>query len=331
MDKRKTSEAAVGAAVAGGVLAVAKTGWDRRSERKVRRFRLDEGEPVPDGISRIACAQLDMAIERLAGETDEDKGTAVHESRKSFKRLRATVRLARDELGDKRYRRENRTFRDAGRRLAGARDSQVLLETLDTLGERYADELPSSSYHRFRETLVEQCAAAKKRLDAGDAEIAVLSDLRDARARVPEWPLAREGLDALAPGFERIYRRGRRAHRKARKDPSTENLHELRKRAKDLWYAAQIIRPASPKRMRRIARRAHALSDLIGEEHDLALLAERVRDRPGDFDDQAAIEKLIALTERRRKRLRDKALSAGTRLYRKKPSKVVRTMQRAAA
>jgi hypothetical protein len=33
--------------------------------------------------------------------------------------------------------------------------------------------------------------------------------------------------------------------------------HELRKRAKYLWCAAQIVRPAAPKKMKRIARRAH--------------------------------------------------------------------------
>ena len=85
---------------------------------------------MPDGVRRIARDQLDMSIERLEGHTDEDLGTAVHETRKSLKRMRATVRLARDELGDEAYRRENIAFRDAARRLGGARDSQVLLETL---------------------------------------------------------------------------------------------------------------------------------------------------------------------------------------------------------
>jgi hypothetical protein len=84
-----------------------------------RRFRLREGERVPGGVRRIARGQLDASIERLAGDTDEDPGTAVHETRKSLKRLRATVRLARDELGDEAYRRENVALRDAGRRLGG--------------------------------------------------------------------------------------------------------------------------------------------------------------------------------------------------------------------
>jgi hypothetical protein len=46
-----------------------------------RRFRLREDERVPDGVRRIAGSQLDMSIERLEGDTDEDLGTAVHETR----------------------------------------------------------------------------------------------------------------------------------------------------------------------------------------------------------------------------------------------------------
>jgi CHAD domain-containing protein len=292
-----------------------------------RRFRLREGERVPDGVRRIARGQHDMSIERLAGDTDEDLGTAVHETRKSLKRLRATVRLARDELGEQAYRRENVAFRDAGRRLGGARDSQVLLETLDALSGRYPDEAPPARVQRFRRTLAGQHGAAQRRLHEGAAVAEVLRELRRARERVPDWHVEREGLDALAPGFRRIYRRGRRAYRTARQEPGTENLHELRKRAKYLWYAAQIVRPAAPKKMKRIARRAHELSNLIGEDHDLALLAERAAERRDRFPDETAADDLDKLVERRRADLQGDAMDLAKRLFRKKPRKVVRPLE----
>jgi CHAD domain-containing protein len=294
-----------------------------------RRFRLRDGESAPKGIRRIACGQLDMSIERLEGGTDEDTGTAVHETRKSLKRLRTTVRLARGELGDEVYRRENVAFRDAGRRLAGARDNQVLLEMLAAVSDR--DGAARDGYTPFRRTLSAQHAAAQKSLQEGRAVGDVLSELREARARVPEWPLEREGLDAVAPGFKRIYRRGRRAYRKAREEPSGENLHELRKRVKDLWYAAQIVRPVARKRMKRTAREAHRLSDLIGEEHDLALLAERAAERRDRFDDAAAADDLGERIERRRAELRSEALELGGRLYRKKPRKMVWPLEKSAS
>jgi CHAD domain-containing protein len=319
---------ALGVAVAGGALAAAKVGWDGLSSSEdLRRFRLRDGEPVPDGLRRIACGQLEMSIERLEGQTDEKPGTAVHETRKSLKRLRATVRLARDELGEGVYRRENGAFRDAGRRLAGARDSQVLLETLDALAERYPEELPRARLAGFRRMLIGQHAAAQRRLQDGAAIAEVLGELRAAHARVPDWPLERAGVDGLAPGFKRIYRRGRRDHRAARREPGSENLHELRKRVKDLWYAGQIARPASPKKMKRIARRAHTLSDLIGEDHDLAILGRRAIERRDRFADEAAAGDLVKLIERRREELQSAAMELGDRLFRKKPRKLARPLQ----
>jgi CHAD domain-containing protein len=294
-----------------------------------RRFRLRDGESAPNGIQRIACGQLDMSIERLEGEIDEDTGTAVHETRKSLKRLRTTVRLARDELGDDVYRQENVSFRDAGRRLAGARDNQVLLETLAAVTDR--DGAARDSYTPFRRTLSAQHAAAQKNLQQGEAVGDVLSELREARARVPEWPLGRQGLDALVQGFKRLYRRGRRAYRKAREDPSSENLHELRKRVKDLWYAAQIVRRGARKRMKRTAQKARRLSDLIGQEHDLAQLAEQAAKRRDRFDDDAAAADLAERIERRRAKLRSEALELGSRLYRRKPRKMVRSLQKSAS
>jgi hypothetical protein len=52
------------------------------------------------------------------------------------------------------------------------------------------------------------------------------------RALDPRGPQG-DGAAALAPGLARIQKRGRAAYAAAKDDPSTENLHELRKRTKD--------------------------------------------------------------------------------------------------
>jgi CHAD domain-containing protein len=297
----------LGAAVAAGAVSAAKLGWDRLSSRDdPRRFRLREGEPVSTGLQRVALGQLDGAIERL----ERGSEGAVHDARKSFKRVRAIVRLARDELGEDIYKRDNRELRDLGRRLSGARDSEVLLETLDSVGE--AHPAPPG----LRESLVGERALAARQLD-GDGVVRELHELRD---RIAAWPLEPHGIEGLEPGFRRIYRRARRACRRAQRDPTVENLHELRKRTKDVWFCAALLRPAAPKRMKRLAKEAHELSDLIGQEHDLAILAERVQAEP-----------LTGLVESRREELVRELLPLARRLYRKKPRKVARSLERAAA
>jgi CHAD domain-containing protein len=279
--------AATGAlAAAGAAAAAGKVRATRR--RRARKFELAEDEPMADGVRRIAHGQLD-----IADQLDVADERSVHEARKAFKRLRALVRLTRDQLGDEVRRRENVAFRDAGRGLSGARDARVLVETLDALApERFAG-----------------LRAAVAQDGGGEPdEAAVKRAVADARERVETWPLGDGGADALAPGMKRIRKRGRRAYKVARRDPSSENLHELRKRTKDLWHGAQIL--SKPK----LARRAHKLSDLLGEDHDLATLLGAAQ-RHADTMTPDEHAELTKLTERRRANLQRKALRRASNVY----------------
>jgi CHAD domain-containing protein len=235
------------------------------------------------------------------------------------------VRLARDGLGEETYRRENETFREAGRALSGVRDARVMVDTLEDLTARYGDEIPDGAFGGLHDALRAEAQAAHARIENDPAAVRdVVAKLTAARARVESWPLPdSEDARFLAPGFERIYRRGRRAQRTAADDVSAETMHELRKRAKDLWHAAQVLRPAAPKPMNKLARRAHKLSDLAGEDHDLAVLLDGARERahtlqPGEL---ALLEALIA---RRREALQKDALARARRVYGRKPRKLAR-------
>lgn len=324
----KVRAAAASAIAATGVAATGKLLRERLTERerlkRSRRYRLEPGESPLEGIGRVARGQLDLASTLLEDGDPDGRDEAVHEARKALKRLRAVVRLSRDLLGDDRYRHENEVLRDAGRALSDARDARVLLETLDQVAEDHREELSGPGWPRLREALAASAEAAGA--EQGHAGAEVQATLSDARARVVSWPLPQEsGTEALAPGFERIYRRGRRALRAAAEEPSTENLHELRKRVKDLWHAAQLLRPSDPQRMKKLARRAHHISDLLGEDHDMAVLLERAEAQP-ELLAPSELEVLTALVARRREALQHEALGLGHKLYRRKPRKLARVL-----
>jgi CHAD domain-containing protein len=317
--------AAAGAAVAAVAAARVARGRAKRAKQERRAFRLDGQEDAAEGIRRIARGQIDSAIDRLNAARGDDVGAAVHDVRKRFKRMRALVRLARDELGKDVYQQENAAFREAGRAFAGARDAKVLVDTLDGLKKRHSDELPAGAFAGLRDALAADASDAGNRTEQVPEAIA---GLESARARIAAWPLPeKEGYGALAPGFERIYRRGRKALREARRHPGDETLHDLRKRTKDLWHGAQIVGPVDPKRLSRLAKDAHKLSDVIGEHHDLGVLREAASKRrellaPGEF------RLLRGLVERRQKRLARRALKRARRLYAVKPRKLVRRFAR---
>jgi CHAD domain-containing protein len=265
-----------------------------------RSYRFLEGESVPDALRRIALGRMNHAIDELGGKSASSPEEAVHEARKDMKKLRAVLRLARGELGDDVYRRENDCFRDAGRRLSGVRDADVMLDTLKTV---------RGSYPALRSAL----RAHRREARAGEGPDGVIEVLEAARDRVGEWPLEYDGFDALEGGLRRIYRRGRRAWRAVEEEPTTEDLHEWRKREKDLWYHLTLFREAWPELLTTTADEAHALSDRLGDDHDLAVLRDWTREHVGPvagFDD--------AVAERRLDLQRD-ALHVGRRLYAERP------------
>ncbi len=168
-------------------------------------FSFDPGEPLGAGLRRLVREQIDAASEQLSGQAGSDRAEAVHEARKSFKRVRAVVKLARDQLQRDVYEREIARFRDAGRRLSSARNSQVLIETLDSIRKRSAQDLPATGFSALRETLVAELRTAEGVSgESAEATTEVLKKLQLARQRLPEWRLQNCDIKALASGLERI-------------------------------------------------------------------------------------------------------------------------------
>src|SRR5262249_18753447 len=145
------------------------------------------------------------------------------------KRVRAVLRLVRDELGEKTYRRENASVRDAARPLTEVRDAKVLRDALDGLAEHFAGEVRPKAFAAARAALEENRAAGRERVRKQDGAFAdVAAALGKARRRARRWSVGHKGWPALRRGLRQVYRQGRRAQAAAAADPSVENLHEWR-------------------------------------------------------------------------------------------------------
>jgi len=125
--------------------------------------------------------------------------------------------------------------------------------------------------------------------------------------------------------FERALRkdrRGRKSLRTVHDDPSPESLHEWRKDTKNLWHQLQMLEPLWPGVIEEWADQAHQLADYLGDDHDLWVLREASKAKSGEFADAADLDALLALIDRRRSQLQDKARLLGARLYEPKPRRL---------
>jgi CHAD domain-containing protein len=251
-----------------------------------------------------------------------DAAQATHEARKDLKKVRSLLRLVRSGLDRDAYRAENDRPRSIARSLAGRRDADVLVQTAAAFGERHGGRLPATVFESVRERLAAHAAQQRD-----GVEERALAALAAAAQRTAAWPVEACDADVLARGAVRAYRRGRRAMNRAERDPTNENLHEWRKRVKDLWYHARLLRDAWPPVVKASADEAHALSDLLGDDHDLAVLAAQFAG-DGAASHVPLDEGLVAdLIARDRVHLQQRARVLGRRLYAERPKAFARRLR----
>lgn len=289
-------------------------------------YRLHNDEQLQDGLRRCAREQLDRAIEDLTTGVKDDPVTGVHSARKALKRTRSLLRLARGTIDRGERRSENAALRHAALTLSAPRDAEVTLQALEDLSDRFAGRVPQTTFDAIRTRLEAERDPARQRLLTSGLPEQVADELKSVRTRVEEWSLERGGWRALEPGLSRGYRRGRAAFERARSEPTTENLHEWRKRAKDLWYHLRMLRPLSPGIMAGQADEAHKLSDRLGDDHDLALLREKLES--GGTELPVDLDPVFELIDHRREQLQSEALLIGARLYAERPKNFARRIHR---
>lgn len=288
-------------------------------------YTINPKQTVPHEVRRIAAEKLDAVIAYLE-DVDSDPNECIHEARKALKELRAAVRLVRDEVGRSTYKRENVSYRDAGRALSGARDAFVQIETVQALRKKYSDQLAQDAFKTVEKRLKKRHKAElKETVRDEDAVEKVLDALHAARARIAEWPVESDDFDAFRDGLKRVYTRGRNEFHHARKKPTTENLHEWRKRAKYLRYHVDMLQKVWPNVMEELEETLHDLTDVLGDDHDLAVLRQLLVDQP-DLCEEETQQLILGLIDQRRAELQKVAWPLGQRIYAEKPKAFVKRM-----
>jgi CHAD domain-containing protein len=284
-------------------------------------YRFDRDETVTQSIRRVMREEARSAARRLKTAPPAERDDAIHEARKSVKKMRAAIRLVRGELGSAGAR-ENRRLRNAARRLSELRDAQVMIEMIDALKQSLNGAAAGRALARIRAAFV-----ARKR-QAGSAGAArTLSEVAAALERTASaasnWRLEAGGFPALSAGLARTYRLGRKALALAEKNPTGEHFHEWRKRVKDHWYHLRLLAGRLGRDGARRERQFRELSEALGEEHNLAVLCGVLADSR-----MAGRAALLQLARARQAALREETIEAGRALYDATPQSFVRRLKR---
>jgi len=287
-------------------------------------YRFKRGESVIRGLKRVAREEMEEAGAQLSGHKRPGRDEAIHDARKSIKKVRALLRLASAEQ-DGIYGRENARLRDIARRLSKFRDAFAIIETFDELKSKFQRET-RNKLQSVRLGLTKRRSQSAREEDVGIVIVEAASALRRAAKRVKTWPLRADGFAAIVPGLEKTFRAGRKALALVRKDARPENLHELRKRVKDHWYHLRLLEDLWTDMIRASEKSLKDLETLLGNDHNLFVLRETIMADPASYGVKKDVDLTLHLIGTYQKELREQSLVLAARIYDEKPRAFTRRM-----
>lgn len=211
---------------------------------------------------------------------------AVHKLRIAARRMRSALTTYRRVLDTEVANALRDELRWLGQALAGARDAQVLREHLDgVLASEEPELVLGPVARRVDDTLQAAHTAgveeARRALDS-ERYFRLLDALDALVADPPLTPKGHVAARDLVPRLlARDHKRLRRAVRDAERadDPRARDLalHEARKKAKRLRYAAESAIPAFGSRAKRYAAKVKAVQQALGVHQDTVVARQMLR------------------------------------------------------
>lgn len=280
-------------------------------------FCFKRRESVAKAIRRLGCDRIESALECLK---DLGRVDAIHCARKDIKKTRAVLRVVRASIEKNDFRRLTKLLRDAARQLAAPRDACVKENTLKALTAHFKGQLKAEALRQVRSDLHRIAEEEMQRFSEEKMVRKIKRVLSRTAKEIECLDINGKGWNAIGSGVMAAYSEGRRACEMALHDSSPEIFHDWRKRAKDLWYQVSLLHPIWPEQMDALARELETLGEYLGDDHDLFVLHQFVRERCAQDTDLRELEILYALIGQRQRELRVAAIALGKRFYADKPS-----------
>ena len=266
-------------------MRVAEQGVDHEPSSAPKTSELDRGVPATVIVSAALSGFLLTMGENLPGLLDDVDTEFLHDFRVAVRRTRATLKLGRPALPQVMRSRWEPAFKSLGDLTTPVRDLDVYELDLPTMSRwlKTADptDLDALARHLRKKRAVARralvtslrSASFRRLITAWGEELAGLVD-------APQ-DVDREGLSAgelTDQSISRAYRRVTRGGALIRADSPAGQLHELRKRCKELRYALEVFAPLIDQTARkRAVADLKGLQDVLGRFQDTEVQRRAMR------------------------------------------------------
>lgn len=248
--------------------------------------------PAPVAVANMLAQFAAVIDDNVAGTIAAIDIEFLHDLRVAVRRTRSILKLAGDVLPANLAERFQPEFKWLGDLTTPVRDLDVYLLELNSMAAGLASADPHD-LDPFRSFLVRHRAAERRRLVRGlrsQRFKQLMSDWRSELAKVAADSHGGPSATALArQRIERTFRNVVRRGKRLTADSPSEQVHELRKRCKELRYLLEVFRPLfADSQYRPLIKELKALQDTLGDFQDGEVQREAVREFAAVMMEQGA-------------------------------------------
>jgi CHAD domain-containing protein len=236
----------------------------------------------------------------------------VHQARQAFKRIRAVLRLVKP-CSRYVYRVENAFFRDLGRDLAYARDTEAVIEALGLLETRISGPLAQESL-RMLQVGLEQRAARERDCGIHDLPGRVRSAreaLGQAEKRLRDLPIGNLRRRDFRRGVEHTLDRCTSGFERAQRSESPEDFHAWRKEVKYAYHQTRLMQQIMPQWANANSTDFGTLAGVLGHYHDLVMLEVLLRNQADELNVDVHLRSMQKAVRNAKAELAAEALAMG--------------------
>lgn len=264
----------------------------------------------------ISDAQSMIHPGRLPGQK------VVHDVRVLMKKARAAIKLLKCIMDEGSYRREYAAFRDAGRIMSTWRESTVHRKLLRDFRKRHPALFSRVKDEKAISQLLEihdDPASSVEKIREGLLKIRDILHRSSSRIRFLNMKDPDQRL--LLGELERSFRLVSDSYLNARHNPKDFNIHEFRKKTKDLLYQLFFFRVLNPKAVKNLEKRLDQLAQDLGKYNDYAVLLRTLDYKYHSDANNPALDEFAVIVRQEQDRYLGRVWPAAYRIF--KPGKVL--------
>ena len=282
--------------------ALAAAGQHAEAYSNKINVRLDPDMAARAALQAVLLQLLDTLEANVPGTVRDIDTEFLHDLRVAVRRTRSALKLAGDVLPATLPARFRPEFKWLGDLTTPTRDLDVYLLNYDEMAGALVSAAPAElepfHTHLARRRVIEQRSLVRGLRSARFSRLAC--DWRGALTGLTMPRAGERTADLAATRLRRAHRRVLRQGRAISADSPAEQLHDLRKRCKELRYLLEIFASVfDPQAYQRALKDLKGLQDCLGEFQDHQVQQEELREFAGQMmaDRDTPATALLAMGE----------------------------------